>query len=123
MITIPNTPKKTSGMTFSRNRWWARWYENGRMRIKSLGTTDLDEAIPRRDALFQSLKDNGANVSKKPPGPLPNSGIYGIHVRKPYMVVLKGRRVGEYDTLEEAVEAKDNYCHEMPEMPKQARRE
>lgn len=111
MIQIPDTTKG-HGLVLVRNQYFALHYEGGKQKRTPTGTADWGTALRARDLIYRRLKKAGATV-KRPLSPtekLANGrdDLY-IHHRQPYLVVVKGRKVGEYATRKLAREARDAY--------------
>lgn len=107
MITLPRITKPTSALVFSKGVWVARYREDGKLRCRSMSTIHLHEASARRDALFASLRAQGAVTAARQSNRRTVSPMYGIRRMKPFRVILDKKRIGDYDTLEQAREARD----------------
>jgi hypothetical protein len=107
--TVPKVTHPTSGLTLTRNRWHIETREDGKRKLRSLGTTDRDEAIAMRDKIYSVLLSNGATVHRAAGRPPSEGGVYHTRLKKPWKVVVGKRYVGTYATREEAVDAKEDY--------------
>jgi len=112
---ISKLRKKTSGMTLQ-GTWKIRYTVDGVLKTKNSYTKDVDEAVKIRDGFFAELLAQGAteklvgraNPKTKYPARPPTEDIY-IHRRRPYIVKVKQKYLGLFDTLEEARAARDKY--------------
>jgi len=108
-ITLPKLRHKTSGMTRKKMGFWQlMWREDGKQRMKSLGTGDVEEAILRRDEERASLMEAGATIKECNDIAVTTDSTHYIYLRKPYEVKLPGRKhLGFFET-EEAAKAARN---------------
>ena len=115
MIQIPDTTKG-HGLVLVRSQYFALHYEDGKQRRTPTGTGDWSTALKARDLIYRRLKKAGATVKlKKTPAEKLAEGrddLY-IHHRQPFLVVVKGRKVGEFATRKLAREARDGYLAKM----------
>lgn len=112
--TLPRPIKPNSGLTRIGRRWYAVVTQDGVARKVALGTDDVSRARSLRDELFASLLDEGAEWAvsgKRARAFKPDTKQY-IYYRKPWTVVVKGRRIGEFETEQEAREARNKHVYE-----------
>lgn len=109
MIHIPDT-KKGHGLVLVRGKYFALHYEDGKQKRTPTGTDDWDTALRARNLIYRRLKKDGATVKRKltPAEKLAagRADLY-IHHRQPFLVVVKGKKVGEFATRKLAREARD----------------
>lgn len=111
MIQIPDT-KNGHGLVLVRGTYFALHYEDGKQKRTTTGTGDWDTAIRARDLIYRRLIKAGATVKRRstPVEKLASgrNDLY-IHHRQPFLVVVKGKKVGEFATRKLAREARDKY--------------
>lgn len=110
MVTYPKQDNPMSGLLKIRGRWQACYCDNGKRRTKSLGDADAEEARRRRDVFYAQLRAGGAVEAKlgRPRGATRKETPY-IYANKRWSVVVRGKFVGGFDDLDEAVAARDEY--------------
>jgi len=103
MIQIPKITKPDSGLFFRYPSWQIFYYENGKTRVRSLGTPDIEKARTLRDEHFATLRAQGATEPNGKRGrPVTKGGIY---VR--YTVHISGHKTRCATRLEEAEQIRD----------------
>jgi len=107
MITIPKSHGPDYGLSLIRNRYRARFYEDGAMRQKALGTSKLNEARVNRDKFYAELIAKGA-ISNGDMTTATGSSRY-VYQQAPFFVRIKGKHIGGFDTFEEACAARDKH--------------
>ncbi len=110
MIQIPDT-KKGHGLVLVRGTYFALHYEDGKQKRTPTGTSDFETAVRARNLIHRRLKKAGATV-KRPSTPtekLASGRDLYIHERKPFLVVVRGKKVGEFSTRELARAVRDEY--------------
>lgn len=111
MIHIPDTTKG-HGLVLVRGTYHALHYDGGKQKRTPTGTSDWDTALRVRNLIYRRLKKDGATVKRKltPTEKLASgrADLY-IHHRQPFLVVVKGKKVGEFPSRKLAREARDAY--------------
>jgi hypothetical protein len=103
MIQIPKITKPDSGLFFRYPSWHVFHYEDGKTRMRSLGTRYIETARPLRDEYFAKLRAQGATERNATKGrPVTKGGIY---VR--YKVHVSGHKARSAKNLEEAEQIRD----------------
>lgn len=103
MIQIPRITKPDSGLYFRFPSWQVFHYEDGKTRLRSLGTADVEKARQLRDEHYAELRAAGATERDATRGPKPaKGGIYQY-----YQVRIGGHKMRSVRTLEEAEELRD----------------
>ncbi len=113
MIQIPDT-KKGNALSFVRDRWWARYWVDGKQARKLLAAKSERTAKAERDKFFAGLAAEGATI--RPPltrhEKLERKPSLYVYRRTPYYVKIGTTLVGEVDTYDEAVALRDKYLAE-----------
>ncbi len=125
MIRIPTVRRPYSGLVKLKSNWMVIYFQDGKMYRKSTGTKDADEAAAFRDRFYANLREQGALDTKDcrknstPPKEKIQAGrdLY-VYRQKPFFVQIQKRRLGYYDTAEEARAARDAYLGVEAEPPK-----
>lgn len=120
-ITIPATPNPDSGMLTVRGIVYVWYYENGKRRRGSLGSTStpLHELMAKRDSFYALLKRQGATVAATPgrrkatkkaraTSAAADPDLY-IRQRMPWVVTIGGKVIAECKTKAEAKAARDSH--------------
>ena len=103
MIQIPRITKPDSGMFFRYPSWHVFHYEDGKTRMRSLGTPEIEKASTLRDEHFATLRAQGATERNAPRGrPVTKNGIYVT-----YTVQVAGHKTRRTSSLEEAEQIRD----------------
>lgn len=124
--TFPRITSKDTGIhtikTLEGNRYkiWFLAGEKKRYVTLKKGTT-IEEARKRRDTLYKNLREKfGAkgrtfkSVASRPPAePTWKPGKY-IYRRKPFVVRVRGKQIGEFDTEEQAQWGLNQWLKENP---------
>lgn len=114
MITLPKITSARSGLTFRYRTWAARYYDGGKQRFRSLGTSDLAAAQIARDRLYDELRAAGATTAG--PGHRPKGGSY-ITERPPFVVRVPGRKIRYAASRGQAEEIRDQLLWENANNP------
>jgi len=111
MIQIPDT-NNGHGLVLVRGEYFAIYYEDGQQKRIPTKTADWNTAIRARDLSYRRLKKAGATVKRKltPAEKLATGrdNLY-IHHRQPFLVVVRGKKIGEFATRKLAKEARDSF--------------
>lgn len=104
-ITLP----RGDGLSFYRNRWYVCYYRDGKPAKLSTGTDDFEEAKKARDAFYAEARASGAKTvgyrtAKDKVDSDPDKYIYR---RKPFIVRIAGKCIGEAETVVEARALRD----------------
>ena len=103
MIQIPRITKPDSGMFFRYPSWHVFHYEDGKTRMRSLGTPEIEKARTLRDEHFATLRAQGATERNEKRGrPVTKGGIY-----TQYTVRAAGHKTRYVKNLEEAEAIRD----------------
>ena len=107
MTTIPRPRRPDTGLTFYApgNTYRAEYTTDGKRRLKTLRTDNLELARLRRDEFYAGLIAAGATYPDRrmKVDPDDDKGIYPI---KHFVVRIHGKHIGTYPTREAAREAK-----------------
>lgn len=117
-ITVPRIVKPNTGLTSTTHRgkprFFARYWSDGKMVTATLKAQTVEEARVVRDKLFDGLVAAGGRRKNK----TPRSAIKtiervlqtkGTNAYIRVVVEVKGKYVGSFTSMEEAVEARDSY--------------
>lgn len=112
-ITIPDVKAggPDTGLSLHRGEYRAEYREGGRRKFRKLGTVNPATARRQRDVFYASVLSNGGTVATKGRKPrdtaarraaaMADPDIY-ILERKPFVVVIDSKIVGEAGSREEA---------------------
>jgi hypothetical protein len=119
-ITVPRIVKPNTGLTSTTHRgkprFFARYWRDGKMVTSTLKAESIEQARIARDRLFDALVAAGGRRKNR----TSRSALKTIERirqtkdREAYIrvvVEVKGKHVGSFSTMEEAVEARDAYIH------------
>lgn len=108
IIQLPKEAKPHAGLFKSRNRWCATYYVNNSARYKVLcdEAASIDEAVKLQGEFYAELMAIGATRKGEPKEA--GWGSY-IHRRKPYTVKVQGHFIGDFETITEAMAARNEY--------------
>lgn len=115
-LRIPKQHHENYGLFRRGETFYVHFYLGKRCYHRSTGTQDEATARLFRDTFYENMRAEGAvcvdrragnsgRRRNKSPMPLPKE----IYYRKPFQVVIGGKRVGDYLTLTEALKAKREY--------------
>lgn len=101
MILLPKPIHQDHGLFRLRGpNWYVRWMVDGKPKLKSSQTSDIDEARAIRDRIYEGLRAKGAVVTGSPEH-VSGTDRY-INRRPQYVVNVPGHPQREAVTLDEA---------------------
>jgi len=109
MTQVPDI-RKGSHLIFVKCRYYCKYYKNGRVARKALGTEDYLEAQDLRNQFYARLiLDEGATVrlGRSRDAKLADKPDLYISRRKPYVVMVPGNKPVYCETVEEARKERD----------------
>lgn len=119
-IKIPSIKNEKDGLTKRGKYWNAFFYKDGTLSRKSLKVSKLSDAIAARDRLYAQLIEEGASQcsSLETSSPALWAAISNpegddcIYEYRRYQVVVKGHRIGTFDTADAARDARNKFIEE-----------
>ncbi len=109
-LEIPNLSRST-GLVMVRGVYYARYYKNNIELRRSLSTANEATAKTAQALFYKNLKKDGATVftGRSTQDKLKDKPDLYIYTRKPILVQIKGKVIGEFMTKKEARVERDKY--------------
>ena len=101
---------RTKGLFLKGDNYYMLYYTDGKETWRSLGTKNVVEAKAKLDSSRKVLIAQGAKYRAYDPA-VKSAAKPMLYVtyRKPYVVRIRGVKVGEFETAAEAIKAKKAY--------------